>query len=125
MKIVHFTVFGQLYSQKNSHILARGRTIKHPKAKQFERDFLLQVPREYRKLALGSKNRSICARIMVLYPSFRQDLDCSLVYDLLQKAGVVANDRFIREKHEYAEIDRKNPRVKIWLQEMGRLVVSY
>ena len=109
---VSFTVFGQLYSMKNSKIIGR---FKHPKAKAFERDFALQVPPEAKR-GLGSPAEPIRAIVTVFYPSRRQDLDCALVYDCLQTAGVVTNDRYIIEKHEFAEVDAANPRVEITVE---------
>jgi Holliday junction resolvase RusA-like endonuclease len=42
------------------------------------------------------------------------------VYDSLQTAGVVSNDRWIRVKHVYAtEVDPVNPRVEIMIEELG------
>ena len=110
---VNFTVYGQCYSLKNSKMLARGRTIKHPKADQFEHDFALQVPPEYRNLRMGDKHQPLRTHVSVWYPSHRQDLDCAIVYDCLQTAGVISNDRYIIEKHEYLHVDAKNPRVEI------------
>ncbi len=115
---IAFTVFGQCYSMKNSHILARGRTIKHPKARQFEQDFGLQVPPEAKR-GLGSQDRPLMAIVSVWYPSWRQDVDVEIVWDLLQKCGVVSNDRWIREKHIFgARIDPINPRVEIEVSEI-------
>lgn len=116
---VHFTILGQCYSMKNSKIPRRHGhgMVKHPKALAFERDFALQVPVGV-KLRLGSKDKPLRAIVTVWYPSYRQDLDCALIYDLLQSYGVVSNDRWIREKHEFAEVDAKNPRVEITVEEM-------
>ena len=111
---VHFTVIGQCYSLKNSKMARRnGFPIKHPKVRKFQQDFIFQVPAKYRDLKLGSAAEPLRTVVVVFYPSWRQDLSCEAVYDCLQAAGVVANDRFIREKHEFAEVDPKNPRVEI------------
>ena len=109
---VSFTVFGQVYSMKNSKIIGR---FKHPKASAFERDFALQVP-PGAKRGLGSLMVPLRTIVTVYYPSRRQDLDCALVYDCLQTAGVVANDRYIIEKYEFAEVDAVNPRVEITVE---------
>ena len=117
---VAFVVQGVCYSMKNSKIPRRyGRgMVKHPKAVAFERDFLAQVPPSA-KLGLGSKTRPLRVNIGVYYPSWRQDVDVALVYDCLQAAGVVSNDRWIREQHVYgAQIDNKNPRVEITVEEI-------
>lgn len=105
---------------KNSKIPRKyGRgMVKHPKARAFEADFIAQVPASA-KVGLGSKSRLLRSTIAVYYPSWRQDVDVELIYDLLQKSGVVANDRYIREKHVYgAQIDPVNPRVEIEIEEI-------
>src|SRR3990167_9742203 len=107
---------------KNSKTIStrggRPRIIKNAKATAFERDFLLQVPAEYRNLALGSPAKPLSATVTAFYPSRRQDLDVSLVYDLLQKAGVVKNDRYIQRKLEIWGLDPAEPRVEIVLEEL-------
>jgi len=109
-------VFGQLPSMKNSKIqsVKKGRayTFKNPAVVAYERNFGIQVKPEAKK-HLGSPTEPLRAIVTVFYPSMRSDLDCALVYDCLQTAGVIANDRYIREKHEYAAIDKDNPRVQI------------
>jgi len=113
---VTFTVLGHLQSMKNRRIPSRRNpyiTLPNAGAVSFERDFLLQVPATYRDLKLGTPQLPLRAEIHVWYPTLKNDLDCALVYDLLQKAGVIANDRYIREKHEFAGIDPANPRVMV------------
>lgn len=111
---VSFVIIGQCYSMKNSKM----KHIKHPKARKFEQDFALQVPVEAKR-NLGSKDVLLRAIISVWYPSWRQDADFALIEDLLQKTGVVSNDRWIREKHYYAcAIDPVNPRAEITIEEI-------
>lgn len=112
--VVSFVVLGQLYSMKNTRQTAH---IKNRKALAFERDFAYQVKPEHRK-NLGSLTEPLRAIVTVFYPSRRQDLDCALLYDCLQANGIVANDRYIIEKHEFAEVDPKNPRVEITVEEI-------
>jgi Holliday junction resolvase RusA-like endonuclease len=116
---VGFVIFGVCYSMKNSKIPRRNAPgmLKHPKARQFERDFMLQVLPHHRK-ELGSRKRPLRGTVRVFYPSRRQDLDAELVFDLLQKAHVVLNDRYFREKHLFGEVDAKNPRVEILVEEI-------
>jgi len=99
---------------KNSKTLTyRGlkmRTIKNAKALRFEQDFMLQVPPEYRNLRLGGPLR---ANVTVYYPNHRQDLDVALIFDLLQKSGVIENDRNLVEQHLYRRIDAVDPRCEI------------
>lgn len=116
---VSFLVYGNCYSMKNNKRPRKNSRamIKHPKALKFEQDFALQVP-VVAKRGLGSRESLLRAIVTVYYPSWRQDVDFALIYDLLQKTGVVSNDRWIRERHEYGEVDPKNPRVEITVEEL-------
>src|SRR5262245_20356690 len=116
---VHLLIYGVCYSGKNSKSPSRhGRgMIKHPKARIFERDFLVQIRPEHRR-ELGSKLRPLRTTVKIWYPSRRQDLSPELVYDLLQAGHVILNDRHIREKHEFGYVDTKNPRVEVWVEEI-------
>lgn len=115
---VSFSVLGQCWSMKNQRSPnGRGGTYKNAKARKFEEDFGLQVPPEA-KIGFGSRDQLLRATVTVWYPSWRQDGDFALIYDLLQKTGVVSNDRWIRQRHEYAEVDPKNPRVEITIEEI-------
>lgn len=117
---VRFTILGVCYSMKNGKIPRKNAPgmLKHPKCRRFEQDFLIQVPRSAKR-ALGSIKRPLRATVRVFYPTFQQDADVEVVFDLLQKSGVVRNDRYIREKHIYAhQVDKKNPRVEIEVSEI-------
>ena len=111
VRAVSFVVFGQMYSMKNSK---RGH-FKHEKALRFEQDFALQVPPGAR-LGIGSRKELLRATVTVWYPSWRQDVDFALIYDLLQRTGVVSNDRWIRQRAEFAEVDPANPRCEITVE---------
>lgn len=117
---VSFCVLGNLVSMKNNKIQSvkhgRAFSFKNPAVAAYERDFRLQVPSECRGRLLGSLTVPLRAMITVFYRSRRSDLDCALVYDCLQSAGVIADDRYIIEKHEYAHVDRENPRVEILIE---------
>jgi len=115
--MIRFTVYGQCYSLKNSKILTtqtggRPRTIKHAKARQFEQDFLLQVPSEVKQ----GITLDVSVTLRIYYPSRRQDLDEAIVLDLLQKSGVIANDRQVKEKHVFWGLDPENPRVEVQVE---------
>jgi Holliday junction resolvase RusA-like endonuclease len=113
--VIRFAVFGKLASMKNRRVPLKQnpyKTIPNAECRAFERDFALQVPRAA-KQAIGSVKRLLRAKVTVFYPSMRSDLDCAFLYDLLQKNGVVRNDRYIRKKEELALIDKANPRVEI------------
>ena len=87
---------------------------KHPKLKTFERDFQHQVPSKVKLQIAGL----VAVQLRVFYPDRRQDLDPSIVYDLLQRHGVIVNDRQVVEKHEVRRVDRENPRVEITVREL-------
>ncbi|MCI0443012.1 hypothetical protein L0152_07320 [bacterium] len=120
-------VYGEPASKANSRIpklqirkndTAKGaagttftRFIKSQKAFSYERDFLYQVRRPQKEI---TENIALICRIY--YGSRRSDLDESLIMDLLQKAGVIANDRQIRVKVISGFVDPTNPRaeIEIW-----------
>ena len=114
-----FTVYGQVYS-----------------VRAFRSDFLAQAPKAKEPLT-----GSLRTNVSVWYSSRRQDLDCAaeqirrekireackdnacndidaLVYDLMQEAGLIENDRQIIEKHEYGHMDAANPRVEILIEKI-------
>ncbi len=91
------------------------KTIPDKKALGFASTFADQILTLRIKSPLKGSLRS---NVTVFYPSQRQDLDCALVYDLLQKHGIIENDRQIIEKHEYRQTDKDNPRVEIQVEEI-------
>ena len=116
---VQLVIFGQCYSMKNTKINGR---FKHPKAQRFAKDFALQVRPEHRKelSRLGKHPRFVRTTVRVYYPSRRQDLDTDLIYDCLQYTHVLLNDKVVREKHKFADVDPKNPRCEITLEEFEK-----
>lgn len=120
---VSLVIRGLCPSMKNRRrIVMNKRTgqrsvIKSQESLRYALDFALQVPSAC-KVAIGTEKTPLRSFVSVFYPSYRNDLDVSAVYDLLQQTGVISNDRWIREKHEYAHIDPYNPRVEIQIEEM-------
>ncbi len=119
-----FVVFGQLVSMKNSRRLLKNRrtgktfSAKSEEAMKYLEDFCRQVPPEYRGIKLGSMQRPLRIVCSVFYQSRRSDLDIALLLDCLQVAEVIRNDRDIIEQHLYAEVDAKNPRVELLIEEI-------
>lgn len=77
-------------------------------------------------LLLKSQNKrgfpadaKLTLRVLVRYPHYLQDLDCEIIPDCLQLAGIVKNDRQIREKHYYADDVAAEPFVVIELEQEG------
>lgn len=50
--------------------------------------------------------------VIVYADSWKRDLDCELIPDALQEAGLINNDRAIRQKFYQWRFDAKNPRVE-------------
>jgi Holliday junction resolvase RusA-like endonuclease len=125
---VRFVIAGEPASKANSRqivlIAGRPKVIKSEKARNYERDALLQIPASAKVMFAGP----LRVTIRIWYASERPDLDESVVLDVLQdrwkagdektprvllQAGVYRNDRQVREKHVYHGIDRANPRVEV------------
>jgi len=124
MTPITMTITGTVVSLKNSRRLVRNRrtgkpfSIKSADAERWMRDAVAQIPLKYRGLKLGNENQLLRAVIRIWYPSLRSDLDTAIIYDALQLAGVISNDRWIRHKIETAFIDVKNPRCDITITEV-------
>jgi Holliday junction resolvase RusA-like endonuclease len=97
-------------SRKLVHIQGRTRFIKSEKALAWTSAALWQ-------LKTGKPAEPFTGRLgidcRVFYATERPDLDVTLVYDALQKAGIVKNDRLFREQHNFHFIDKQNPRVEV------------
>lgn len=126
MNTIEFTILGQCYSLKNTRDIfpikaekgpkcphcsrpLRMITVPNTKAKQFEKAFKKQ-------LAPACQQNLVTAvhtEIEIYYPSNLQDLDEALVLDLMQKNGVIENDRQIVAKYVIKRIDPENPRVVV------------
>jgi hypothetical protein len=137
---ISFTILGQPASKANSRkivTLARGKenertaVVKSKEALAYERDALRQIPPAARLRLTGP----VSVTLRIWYISERPDLDESIVLDVLQdrwdrphgplkgekkrelvQAGVFRNDRQVRQKHVYHEIDRSNPRTDVLVQ---------
>lgn len=121
---VFFVVNGVLPSMKNQRRQLKNRrtgkmfSAKSEAAVNYKAEFPFLVPRSA-KIGMGSETQFLRLNVNVFYPDWTHDVDIELLCDCLQFAGVVSNDRWIREKHVYgAQIDPKNPRVEIQLEEI-------
>lgn len=128
---IAFRILGSPQSKANSRqivtINGRPTPIKSKEALAFERDALRQIPSWARQRIEGP----VRVTLRIFYSSERPDLDESIVLDCLQdrfkkvgevrrliQAGVIRNDRQVREKHVYHGIDAKNPRTEIEIEPM-------
>lgn len=128
-KAIRFTILGEPASKANSRKLVtiggRPAFIKSDKARDYERDAILQIPPSARLMLEGP----VSVTLRIWYASERPDLDESVILDVLQakyeraevkgakralvRKGIYINDRQVREKHVYHAIDRANPRAEI------------
>lgn len=126
---IKFTILGEPASKANSRRLvksgSRPAIIKSSKALDYEKTALIQIP-GYAKMMFEC---DLSITINVFYASRRPDLDCSVLFDLLQarfevvngvcecvRKGVYLNDRALKEMHLYHHIDKANPRAEIALK---------
>lgn len=138
VEAVRFVILGEPASKANSRqivlIAGRPKVIKSQKARDYERDALLQIP-------AAAKVMFACpvrVTMTIYYASERPDLDESVVLDVLQakcegtgkdrkviRRGVYFNDRQVREKHVFHAIDRIKPRAEVEIEpiiEQGSLL---
>lgn len=109
------TITGELASKSNSRMLVtiRGRPafIKSKKARAYEKSFIEQS----HNVGTVPYTGKVRLTAVIYYATQRPDLDDTLLCDCIERAGIIKNDRQIREKHLYHRIDRKNPRVEYLL----------
>ena len=115
--LLELTVSGQAPRKSNARqVVGRGKhgppmVIKSQKALNYVEHFLLSVPPEYNILEHGSLDEDLRLDIIVWYTSRRPDLSIELITDCMQKAGIIKDDRYIREMHIYGFVDKTNPRI--------------
>src|SRR6266403_358991 len=131
--VISFTIRGQPCSKANRRrtvTLNRGdedqrvAVVKSKEALAYERDALHQIPAAARQRLEGP----VAVTIRIWYASELPDLDDSIILACLQdrfhrlsakgprvllQAGVIRNDRQVREKHIFHAIDYRNPRAEI------------
>ncbi len=89
--------------------------IKSKAARRWVADAIKQIPASA-KLRVGSAKRPLMITCDVFYATRRPDLSIELIKDMLEKAGVVSDDRHIYQEHNYKHFDKLNPRVHIVIE---------
>jgi hypothetical protein len=111
--VTAFTVLGEPGRKSNGRRIIRGKNgpmiIKSAKAMKYGDGFLKQVP-DHAKLGIGSVKEPLALWAHIYYASNRPDISSELLQDLLEKAGVVANDRWFKQIFLFGAIDKDNPR---------------
>lgn len=137
--VVRGCLYGALPNKSNSRTIgrvragarcrARGRRrafrpiiMKDPKALAYEHSFCRLVKRARlgaaARLVGATSSSDLDAGLHLLYldvhvfGNFKRDLDCELLPDLLQKAGIINNDRALRQKRYRWTFQAKFPRVE-------------
>jgi len=106
-----FTIFGEPASKANSRkavlIGGRPRFIKSKKALDYVKAFDSQCP-----ILDELITEDVKVEMIIYYASRRPDLDESLILDCMQNK-IYANDRQVKQKMIYWQLDRENPRTII------------
>lgn len=132
--LAEFLIYGQPPRKSNQRqIVTRGRSqtkrlrpmiIKSKEARAYMDSFSDQVPEQYRDKKYGSLEEDLRLDVTVWYKDRRPDLSIELIKDCIEKAGVIKNDRYIREEHIYGFVDKKTPRIaiRLWRVPSTRLI---
>lgn len=124
--MIEFTIHAQARSLKNDrdifpikaskgakcpycHRPLHMMTVPNAEAKAFERAFKKQLP----AAAQQNLKMPIGVAITIYYPSNLQDVDEAQVLDLMQKYGVIQNDRQVVSKFIQKFIHHDDPRVEV------------
>ena len=112
MTSICFTVIGEPASKANSRRLVqiknRPAFVKSHKALAYAKTFKHQC----QCLADAMLEGDVWVDIKIYYASRRPDLDESVILDCMEGL-IYENDRQVKEKHIYWDLDRENPRAEI------------
>jgi len=124
---------GELPTKSNQRRIFNGIPIKSQKALDFvERVKFVASYSRFGEPLLGATSakdyrrggRFLYLKVQVFGDSLQRDLDCELLCDALQDAGVINNDRAIRRKFYWWELDAENPRVEFEIGYIDRPTVG-
>ena len=120
-----FTLYGTLQQKGNSRRIFRsGKTgrpimVKSAAANALVNDFLSQLAKFKHTVCADTVlpiMDAVSLTATIYYPNLRHDLEASLLCDILQKGGIIGNDRQIKEMHLYHALDRNKPRAEVSLK---------
>lgn len=118
-------VYGQQPSMKNRNRIIRREgklAIIHSKvAYSYQQAFeeYIKVKPEW-KIGVGDKEHQLAIYVALYYKSFQSDSSIDLILDLLQKHGIIKNDRWVRQKFYWAGISKEMPRLHFRLYELPK-----
>jgi len=122
MAEIRLSITGQPPRKSNSRRIVTNRrtgrpmVIKSKEALAWLESAMWQIPPSARQ-EVGGKDQLLSVTFWVRYTSRRPDLSVELVLDLLEKAGVISNDRWVYETYAFKEIDPDRPGVEILIEE--------
>lgn len=115
-KAVYGIIHGPLSNKSNSRQLVyfggQARLIKSPDARKYEKVFEAAVWRSSGRVSPLPPDTKLYLYATVYQENLRRDLDCELLPDLLQKSGIIRNDRNVWRKQYERKLDKLNPRVE-------------
>lgn len=116
---ITFQILGEPASKANSRKIVkfgnRMASIKSDKARRYWRSAEEQLPS-----GLVPTEKDVCVEMVIYYSTRRPDLDESLILDILQ-GYIYKNDRQVKQKKIYWQLDRVNPRAIIRVTELEEL----
>jgi len=116
---VTFQILGEPASKANSRKIVkfgnRMASIKSDKARKYWKSAEEQLPR-----GIVPTKKDVCVEMVIYYATRRPDLDESLILDIMQ-GYLYENDRQVKQKKIYWQLDRVNPRTIIRLTELEEL----
>ena len=118
--VSEFVIKGKPGRKSNSRQIVRNpktdkpMVIKSSVALSYAKQFGKQVTDEM-KVGVGSEKEVLAVWANMYYPSNRQDISIEMITDLMQKHGIISNDRWVKCHLLFGAIDRDNPRVHIRL----------
>jgi Holliday junction resolvase RusA-like endonuclease len=108
------TVQGHCQSKSNGSIKTRYGIVKSKSARAFEHAFLWQAKTwDIPKIPYEGLVIMTCR---LYYPTRKNDLDNTLLKDLIQKAGIIKNDRQIRGEYNFWGLEKSEPYCDFWLE---------
>lgn len=117
---VTFQIIGEPASKANSRKIVkfgnRMASIKSDKARKYWKSAEEQLPR-----GLVPTKKDVCVEMVIYYSTRRPDLDESLILDIMQ-GYIYENDRQVKQKKIYWQLDRDNPRSVIRVTELEELL---
>ena len=112
--VTEFIIFGSPGRKSNSRIYVNDSFILGKSAQKYVNIFEKQIKRIKGMLPIPMDNKSYLWLFEIWYSDVRSDVSVELVFDLLQKYGVVTNDVTIRNYLVLGEtLDRELPRVEV------------